>query len=571
MKDFAALFAALDTSTRTNDKVDALVRYFLHASDEDAAWAVYFLIGNRPKQAVPSQRLQAIAAQAAGMPLWLFEESYDTVGDLAETIALILPAPSSRHSLSLHEWIESRILNLRDQDDLVQQQSLLACWDALDVSERFVFNKLITGGFRVGVAQSVVARAIAQIADVDAKVIAHRLAGTYQPTSRHYRALLSGETETFDRSKPYPFFLAHALEGDPSQLGDCGLWQAEWKWDGIRGQLVKRHGEIHLWSRGEELITAQFPEIVDAARSIEDAVIDGEILPMKDGRVLSFAHLQKRLGRKSLSKKLLADYPVVFMAYDLLERHGEDWRARPLHERRVRLHEIICGLPQDAARARVLQLSDIVRAPSWATLARARADAKNLGTEGLMLKRRDSAYGVGRAKGDTGGDWWKWKVAPYTIDCVLMYAQRGHGKRANLYTDYTFGVWNHAKSDDEYKSESTHHAGNENTTIHGQNEAKMPESARQLVTFAKAYSGLSDAEIREVDAFIRKNTLEKFGPVRTVKFSLVFELAFEAIAPSNRHKSGFAVRFPRIARLRSDKSIEDADSIDTIRALIEQH
>jgi DNA ligase 1 len=555
MKDFAALFAALDSSTRTNDKVDALVQYFRVARDDDAAWTVYFLMGNRPKQAVPSKRLQTIAAEVANMPLWLFEESYDTVGDLAETIALILPPPTSRDDLRLSEWIETRVLNLRDQDEVTQQKNLIAYWGALDVRERFVFNKLITGGFRVGVAQSVVTRALAQIASVDAKVISHRLAGTFQPTASHYRGLLDGGDgmfASFDRSKPYPFFLAHPVEGEPSQLGACSDWQAEWKWDGIRGQLVKRHGEIHLWSRGEELVTQQFPEIAEAAAAIEDAVIDGEILPMKDGQVMSFAQLQKRLGRKVVGKKILADNPVVFMAYDLLELGGEDWRAQPLHARRARLHELIYSLPQDASRPRVFQLSDIVRAPSWATLARARAEAKTNGTEGLMLKRRDSAYGVGRTK----GDWWKWKVEPYTIDCVLMYAQKGHGKRANLYTDYTFGVWNQPSN------------GAQNTSIDGQFEQKMAESPRQLVTFAKAYSGLTDDEIREVDAFIRKNTLEKFGPVRTVKFALVFELAFEAIAPSNRHKSGFAVRFPRIARMRPDKGIDDADSIDTIRSLI---
>jgi DNA ligase 1 len=572
MIDFANLYAALDASTRTTDKTDALVSYFLRVQPADAAWAVYFLTGNRPKQAVPSKRLQTWAAEVAEMPLWLFEESYETVGDLAETIALILPPPTMRRLEdveTLSTWMETCVLKLRQLDENAQRMMILDAWNRLDRRERFVFNKLITGGFRVGVASSLVVRALARVAnaanaeianaeaasgasEIDSKVISHRLAGLWQkdgkPTAAQYLALLHSETSGFDRSKPYPFFLAHPIEGSPDVLGQAADWHAEWKWDGIRGQLVKREGEVFLWSRGEELVTTQFPEIVHAAGAIEDAVLDGEILPMKDGVVMPFTALQKRLGRKTLGKKILGDYPVVFMAYDLLEINGCDWRMRPLHERRQRLHEIIYSLPQDPAQPRVLQLSDIVRAPSWATLAEARDEAKRLGTEGLMLKRRDSAYGVGRTK----GDWWKWKVDPYTIDCVLMYAQRGHGKRASLYTDYTFGVWNQS----------------ENTNIDGLNQANMPESPRQLVTFAKAYSGLSDEEIREVDAFIRANTLEKFGPVRTVKFALVFELAFEAIQPSTRHKSGFAVRFPRISRMRPDKTIDEADSVETIRAML---
>jgi DNA ligase 1 len=346
------------------------------------------------------------------------------------------------------------------------------------------------------------------------------------------------EGDAFDASQPYPFFLAHPIEGDPSALGECANWQAEWKWDGIRGQLVKRKGGIHLWSRGEELISEQFPEILAAAKALPDGVYDGEILAVTresgEERVRPFADLQKRLGRKNPGKKVLADTPVIFLIYDLLELDGEDWRLRPLHERRAALHRLIYGLVIDPAGPRVLQLSDLVRAPSWETLALARQESRERGTEGLMLKRRDSAYGVGR----TRGDWWKWKIDPWTLDCVLVYAQRGHGKRASLYTDYTFAIW------------------------------RETETGRELVPFAKAYSGLSDEEIAEVDAFIRKNTLEKFGPVRTVKPELVFELAFEGIQRSKRHKSGVAVRFPRMARIRRDKKIEDADSLDTILRMI---
>jgi DNA ligase 1 len=551
MKRFAALYAALDSSTRTTDKVAALTAYFAEALPRDSAWAVWFLIGNRPKQAVPSRRLQAMAAELSGLPSWLFSECYEAVGDLAETIALVLPAVMSintANTMTLADWVEGRVLTLRSQDELTQKETLITCWQALSSAERFVFNKLITGGFRVGVSAQLVVRALALHSGVDAKVISHRLAGDWQPTGANYLALVAAADQAYDVSKPYPFFLAHPLEVEPQSLGDISDWQAEWKWDGIRGQLIVRKGKIFLWSRGEELVSHQFPEIIEAAAALPDAVLDGEVLAMRDGQVMPFTALQKRLGRKSPSAKTRADIPVVFVAYDLLEVIGEDWRTRPLFERRAKLADLVYGLPLSFTTTRVLQLSDIVRAPSWATLALAREGARQNGTEGLMLKRRDSAYGVGRTAGALGNDWWKWKVAPYTIDCVLMYAQRGHGKRANLYTDYTFGIW---------KS---------NTDV--QFQPNMPENARQLVTIAKAYSGLSDAEIRVVDSFVRKNTLEKFGPVRTVKQQMVFELAFEAIQQSARHKSGFAVRFPRIVRIREDKKIEDADTVATIEAMM---
>ena len=550
MKDFAALFDALDQSTATSDKVAALTAYFREADAADAAWAVFFLTGNRPKQAVPTKRLHQIAAEVAGLPDWLFAECYDQVGDLAETIALILPPPTSRASIGLSVWVTERLLTLRQLDEAAQRTALIAYWNELAGTERFVFNKLITGGFRVGVSTLLVVRALAAVSGVDAKVISHRLAGDWQPAAQNFSALVAEAAGGFDASQPYPFFLAHPLQAAAETLGDVHDWQAEWKWDGIRGQLIKRQGQLFLWSRGEELVSAQFPEIINAATRLPDGVLDGEILAMRDGKVLPFTALQKRLGRKNPGKKIQADTPVVFVAYDLLEVAGEDWRQRSLHERRTKLHELVYSMVLGPDERHVIQLSEIVRAPSWATLALAREQSRKNGTEGLMLKHRDSAYGVGRTasgKG-TGNDWWKWKVDPFTIDCVLMYAQRGHGKRANLYTDYTFGIW---------KSNKDGYLG-----------AEMTENARQLVTFAKAYSGLTDKEIREVDAFIRKNTLEKFGPVRTVKAELVFELAFEGIQQSNRHKSGFAVRFPRIARIRYDKKIDEADTVASIAAMM---
>jgi len=529
MKRFSDLYATLDATTRINAKTDAMVAYFSSAEPRDAAWAAWFLTGHKPRQAVPTKRLHVWAAEAAGLPLWLFEESYDAVGDLAETIALVLPPPQSATTgAPLHQWIEERVLPLRGLSEAEQKARLLACWAELDATERFVFNKLITGAFRVGVSQLLVVRAVAAVSGIDAKVIAHRLMGEWPPTEAAWRALVSEEAGEMALSRPYPFFLAHPVEGSPERLGSRDDWLAEWKWDGIRAQLVKRQGQAFLWSRGDEPIAHQFPEICEEARKLPDCVLDGEVLAWKDGRVQPFAALQKRLGRKEPGRKVLAENPVAFLVYDLLEFEGEDWRERALVERRQKMKDVIESIPGGSR----FETSSLVRAPSWETLALAREQSRELGTEGLMLKRRESPYGVGR----TRGDWWKWKVEPYTLDAVLIYAQRGHGKRASLYTDYTFGLWKDG----------------------------------ELVPFAKAYSGLTDEEIREVDGFIRKNTLEKFGPVRTVKPEMVFELGFEGIQRSARHKSGIAVRFPRMLRIRSDKKGDEANSVADALAMIRE-
>ena len=521
MKKFAELYAAIDSTTRTNAKTEALIAYFSNAQPADAAWAMWFLTGHKPRQAVPTKRLHLWAAEAAGLPLWLFEESYDAVGDLAETIALVLPPPTAAGADEpLHTWVEERILPLRDLPEAEQHARLASYWAMLGMQERFVFNKLITGAFRVGVSELLVVRALGAVSGVDVKVISHRLMGDWSPTEQTWaRVMAPGESET-GRAHPYPFFLAHPLEAPPESLGPREEWLAEWKWDGIRAQLIRRGDIAALWSRGDESIANQFPEIMADAPKLPDCVIDGEILAWKDGKVMPFAALQKRLGRKNPGKKVMAESPVIFLAFDLLEFDGVDWRGRPLEERRAKLADAIHAIPGGSA----FDTSSQVRAPSWETLALARAQSRELGTEGLMLKRRSSPYGVGRPR----GDWWKWKIEPYTLDAVLIYAQKGHGKRASLYTDYTFGLW---KGD-------------------------------ELVPFAKAYSGLTDEEIREVDEFIRRNTTERFGPVRTVRPELVFELGFEGIQRSKRHKSGIAVRFPRMLRMRKDKAIRDANTVD---------
>jgi DNA ligase-1 len=401
-------------------------------------------------------------------------------------------------------------------------------WSEMDGRQRFVWNKLITGAFRVGVSQQLVTRALAKVGDTDAPTVAHRLMGDWEPTPHFFERLLSSEAEDADVSRLFPFCLAHPLEADPATLGPIAEWQAEWKWDGIRGQLIRRKGQTFLWTRGEELVTERYPEIAEVGPYLPDGTtIDGEILPWKDGRVLPFAMLQKRIGRKTVGKAIVAEIPVVLVAYDLLEDRGEDIRGLPLEERRARLDDVVRGSGWDGR----LIPSPILHAETWDALAELRAESRGRGVEGMMLKRRGSIYRVGRVR----GDWWKWKVNPLSIDAVLIAAQRGSGKRASLYTDYTFGVWN-----DE----------------------------GQLVPVAKAYSGLTDEEIRRVDRFVRANTVDKFGPVRSVKPELVFELAFEGIQRSTRHKSGVAVRFPRIARWRDDKVASDADSLATLRALL---
>lgn len=528
MKAFADLYTALDSTTKTSEKVAALVSYFGSAPAEDAAWAVYFLIGRKPKQVVPSGKLRTWAALEAGIPDWLFQESYDAVGDIAETIALLLPTPERSSDLPLHLWVEERLLPLRKAGEDAQRDAILAAWREMDGPQRFVWNKLISGGFRVGVSQQLVTRALGKVRGIDEKVIAHRLMGEWEPTRDFYERLLLVDAADADKSRPYPFFLAYALDVAPESLGDIADWQSEWKWDGIRSQLIRRGGETFLWSRGEELVTERYPEIAAVGDDLpEGTVIDGEILPWKEGGPLPFAHLQRRIGRKTVGKTILAEVPVVLVAYDLLELAGEDVRSRPLRWRRERLE----GLVATSSLPTRFLLSPRVEATGWEDLARRRLESRARKAEGVMLKRLDSPYGVGRRR----GDWWKWKVEPLTVDAVLIAAQRGNGKRASLYTDYTFGVWD----------------------------------AGRLVPIAKAYSGLTDAEIRQVDGFIRQNMIEKFGPVRTVKPELVFELAFEGLNRSSRHKSGIAVRFPRILRWRMDKPAEEADTLESVRSLLD--
>ncbi len=532
MKAFANLYALLDETTKTSAKVKALKDYFARVPPEDAAWAIYFLIGRKPRQVVPSAKLRIWAAEEAGIPGWLFQESYDAVGDLAETIALLLPPADRSSDFPLSHWIEQRLLGLRGKNEHDQRDVMLHAWRELNDRERFLWNKLISGGFRVGVSQQLVTRALAKSAGIEPATIAHRLMGDWQPSPVFLTELLAHDAADADPSRPYPFFLAYALDQPPADLGDRSLWQAEWKWDGIRCQLIRRSAQTFLWSRGEELVTDRYPELLLVGDALPaGTAIDGEILPWKGAAPLPFAQLQRRIGRKAVTRAILADVPVVLMAYDLLEYRQEDIRSWPLARRRRSLAELTATLHREfPSLAERFRLSPIVCASDWLELTQAWSSSRSVSAEGLMLKRIDSEYGIGRRR----GDWWKWKVLPHSIDAVLIAAQRGSGKRASLYTDYTFGIW-------------------DNDT---------------LVPIAKAYSGLTDAEIREVDLFIRNNMIEKFGPVRTVKPQLVFELAFEGLNRSRRHKSGIAVRFPRILGRRHDKAPSEADSIESVRALL---
>lgn len=539
MREFARLYTELDETTATNRKLEALQTYFSSAAPENAAWAVYFLAGGKPRQAVPSKLLRQYAIEKAQLDEWLFDESYNAVGDMAETIAHILPPPEHHSDIGLAEWMQERIGPLRGADPVTIREALFGYWNELDWRERFLLTKLIGGGFRVGVSKLLVTRALSSIAAVDSKLIAQRLMGwtdgSVAPTAAGFLQLIAAQSDDEHRlrgGQPYPFFLAHQLTGETEALGPVAHWQVEWKYDGIRAQLVRRGGQNYLWSRGEDLITERFPEL-GALALPEGTVVDGEVLIWTDvDTPAPFADLQKRIGRKTLSSKLLAELPAVLVSYDLLEEDGVDLRALPQHERRSLLEALV----RNVAQAQ-LKLSPLIAAPSWTELARIRTESRARGVEGMMVKAKSAQYGVGRTK--NVGTWWKWKVDPYTIDAVLIYAQAGHGRRASLYTDYTFAVWD-----------------------------LDADGTRKLVPFAKAYSGLTDAEIAVVDNAIRKTTIEKFGPVRSVKPTMVFEIGFEGINLSTRHKAGIAVRFPRILRKRDDKKIDEADTLDTLKGLL---
>ncbi len=532
MKHFAQLIKALDSSNKTSVKVDALTEYFRTAGESDKVWTIALLSHRRPPRPVNTTLLRLWANELAEIPLWLFEESYHIVGDLAETIALVIPTTTDHSEKTLTEFLRE-IIALKKKTDDEKRTYLHENWLALNYYERFVFTKLITGSFRIGVSQKLMTRALSKATGIDEDLLAFRLMGDWDPDAISFEELIVNDQKSENLSRSYPFYLAYQVEGNPADLGDVADWSAEHKWDGIRSQSIIRDGQLYVWSRGEELVTDKYPELESFIGTIPGGtVIDGEILPYKDGKISSFNELQTRIGRKNVSASVLKNTPVVIKAYDLLEWKGEDIREKSFEERRELLEDLYESVKN---KNLPIQLSERFSFQNWDEAVAERERSREIGSEGLMLKRKSSPYQVGRKK----GDWWKWKVEPLTIDAVLTYAMRGHGRRSNLFTDYTFALWQ-----------------------------DNPGGGRELVTFAKAYSGLTDAEFRMVDDYIKKNTVEKFGPVRSVVPKLVFEIGFEGISLSKRHKSGIATRFPRILRWRTDKNIEDANTIEDLKALI---
>jgi DNA ligase-1 len=542
MKQFAQLIKTLDSTNKTNIKVQALSDYFQKASDPDKVWTIAILSHRRPPRPVNTTLLRTWAAELSNIPPWLFEESYHIVGDLAETIALVVPSSEKGTKKSLTDFLQEMIA-LKPKTEAEKKKYLFKNWSVLDYYERFVFTKLITGSFRIGVSQKLMTRALSKATKIEEDILAYKLMGNWDPNTITFHDLVLEEKESDYLSKPYPFFLAYALEGEVDELGDVKDWSVEHKWDGIRAQVILRNNEVFIWSRGEELVTDKYPEFESFVGAIPNGtVLDGELLPYPKGKIGTFNDLQTRIGRKNISKSLLEKIPVKLKVYDLLEWEGKDIRKKAYLKRRELLEKFYKTLTERPPARRAgspsdlpLLLSERMQFNSWKEVTEERELSREKHSEGLMLKQNNSTYQVGRKK----GDWWKWKVDPLTIDAVLTYAMRGHGRRSNLFTDYTFALWD-INEDGE----------------------------KELVTFAKAYSGLTDAEFRQVDAWIKKNTLERYGPVRSVTPHHVFEIAFEGIAPSKRHKSGVATRFPRILRWRKDKKIEEANSLDELKKLI---
>jgi len=529
LKQFAQLIQKIDSTNKTNAKVKALKEYFDEANDRDKVWTIAILSHRRPPRPVNSTQIREYAGELSKIPAWLFEESYHIVGDLAETIALVLPKNDSETDKPLHEYLED-ILELKPKSDDDKKEYLFKHWRKLNYYERFVFTKLMTGGFRIGVSQKLMTRALSQSTGIDQDVLAYKLMGNWKPQDISFQSLVLEENEEDFLSKPYPFYLAYAVEDELEDLGQPQGYLFEHKWDGIRAQLICRNDQLFIWSRGEELVTDKYPELeVFKEQLPPGTVLDGEIIAYPNDAIGDFKDLQKRIGRKNVSKSLLKKIPVIFKAYDILEWKDEDIRSNSFAERRKILDQLFKDYKD---KIKPFHLSETMQFSDWKSVEEERQKAREISSEGLMIKRSDSAYGVGRKK----GDWWKYKSDPYSIDAVLTYAMRGHGRRSNLFTDYTFALWNDEKS--------------------------------ELVTFAKAYSGLTDKEFREVDRWIKKNTTDRFGPVRQVEPVHVFEIAFEGIAESKRHKSGVATRFPRILRWRKDKKIEDANTLKELKALL---
>ena len=533
MRAFADLLDRLSLTASRNTKL-TLVRDFLASTpDPDRGWALAALTGElRFDAAKPTFIRKAVEAR---MDPLLFRWSYDFVGDLAETVSLVWPArPGANREPALEEVIEA--LRGANRNEV---QRLIETWlDALEPTGRWALLKLMTGGLRVGVSSRLAKQALADLGGVEIGAI-EEVWHAQEPPYPAIFAWLQGHGEAPSTTSPgrfRPVMLAQALDEavDFAKL-DPADYACEWKWDGIRVQAVSEQGVTRLYTRTGDDISKTFPDVVRALTF--EGAIDGELVVMSQGKVASFSDLQQRLNRKTVDAKLMASYPAGIRAYDLLADGAEDTRHLPFSERRQRLEAFIATLASPH-----IDLSPLQPFDSWAQLADLRADpppGEAQVAEGVMLKRWDSAYLAGRPK----GPWFKWKRDPFLIDAVLIYAQRGHGKRSSFYSDFTFAVW-------------------------------TPDETGQLVLtpVGKAYFGFTDDELKQIDKFVRDNTTERFGPVRSVRaepdFGMVFEVAFEGLQASPRHKSGLAMRFPRIHRIRWDKPPRDADHLTTLQAML---
>ena len=521
MKAFSLMYRRLESTTSTLKRTAIIADFFRQASDKDKLWTIALFTHKRPRRTITTSYLRLWAAELANIPNWLFEDTYHIVGDLAETIAKIIPPPTYTSDNPLSYWVEM-LIALKDKEEADKKEAILEAWKILDTDSRFLFNKLITGGFRIGVAQRTIVKALSAVLDQEENVIAHKLMGNWSPLAISYEELLLSDDPTADSSKPYPFYLASPLDSPLDKLGSAGEWYAEYKWDGMRGQLIKRDNNVFLWSRGEELIIDQFPEFITLRNVESDFVIDGEILVFRDNQIKGFDHIQKRIGRKKVSKKILESHPAIMMAYDIMELNNNDIRELSQANRRIKLESLI----DQNDFSNLIKISPLISFNDWSSLGQIRNLAREKNAEGLMLKSKLGPYKTGRKR----GDWYKWKVDPMTFDGVLLYAQRGHGRRANLYSDFTFAV----------------------------------KDGDNLVPITKSYIGLTDNELTQISQFVRKNTIERFGPVSSVTPKLVFEVGFEGISKSNRRKVGISLRSPRILRWRHDKSVNEIDSLSDI-------
>lgn len=542
MNRFAQLLDRLTYEHGRNNKIRLMTDYFRHTPDPERGYALAALTGSLTFQHAKGGLIRALIAECTD-PV-LFGLSYDYVGDLSETVALMWPAdPSQKPNAipSLSDVVTG--LSTMGKSQLPAQ---LARWlDALDETGRWALLKLVTGALRIGVSARLAKTAAAALGSKDVTEIELIWSGLAPPYLDLF-AWLEGKADAPSTNDPAPFrpaMLAHAIEQPDFEKLDAKDFSAEWKWDGIRVQAAAGTNEkgervARLYSRTGEDISESFPDLIESLRF--DGAIDGELLIVRNGRVQSFNVLQQRLNRKTVTPKLLNEFPAHLRAYDLLFENGEDLREKGFMERRARLEKFIAGL--DDPRVDVSQL---VPFSTWDELTAGRSDPASAGAgddadavEGVMLKRRDAPYVPGRPK----GPWWKWKRDPFTVDAVLMYAQRGHGKRSSYYSDYTFGVWTKGEAGDK------------------------------LVPVGKAYFGFTDEELLQIDRFVRRHTTERFGPVREVTHDadtgLVLEVAFEGLQRSTRHKSGLAMRFPRISRLRWDKPPREADRLETLEKLL---